>query len=50
MEKILEAFKDHIRVNESNKTVEIYTEYGVKMRLEVDAETLAEFRKHYPSF
>lgn len=50
MEKILEAFKDHVRVNDSNGTVEVYNEYGVKMRLEVDKETLAEFKKHYPSF
>ncbi len=50
MEKIIKAFKDYVRVNESNNTVEIFNEYGVKMRLEVDAETLAEFKKHYPSF
>jgi len=50
MDKILEAFKDHIRINESNKTVEVYTEYGVAMRLVVDEETLAEFKKHYPVF
>ena len=50
MEKIIEAFKDHIRVNYSNKTIEVYNEYGVKMRLEVDAETFAEFKKHYPTF
>jgi len=50
MDKILKAFDGHIRVNESNKTVEVYNEYGVTMRLIVDEETLAEFRKHYPSF
>ncbi|MBP5471011.1 MAG: hypothetical protein J6Z11_17410 [Candidatus Riflebacteria bacterium] len=50
MEKILEALKGHVRVNESNNTVEIYNEYGTKMRLTVDAETLAEFKANYPSF
>lgn len=50
MDKILKAFEGHIRVNDSNKTVEVYTEYGVVMRLTVDDETLAEFKKHYPSF
>ena len=50
MDKILKAFEGHVRVNDSNKTVEVYTEYGVAMRLIVDEETLAEFKKHYPSF
>jgi len=50
MDKILEAFNGHVRVNDSNNTVEIYNEYGVKMRLTVDAETLAEFKAHYPSY
>ena len=50
MEKILNAFEGHVRVNESTKTVEVFDEYGVKMRLTVDAATLAEFKKHYPTF
>ena len=49
MEKILEAFKGHIRVNDNTKDVEIFNEYGVKMRLAVDAETLDEFKKHFPT-
>ena len=50
MEKILKAFDGHIRVNEANKTIEVYNEYGVKMRLTVDEETFAEFEKHFPKF
>ena len=50
MDKILEAFAVRIRVNDYNKTVEVHAEFGVAMRLIVDEETLAEFRKHYPSF
>ena len=50
MEKILKAFEGHIRVNDSTKDVEVFNEYGVMMRLKVDEETLAEFKKHFPSF
>lgn len=50
MDKIIESLKGHVRVNESNSTVEIYNEYGTKMRIAVDAETLAEYKKNYPSY
>lgn len=48
MDKILNAFKGHIRVNGANGTVEIYNDYGVKMVLKVDTDTLNEFKKVYP--
>ena len=50
MEKIIEAFKGHVRVNDANKTIEVFDEYGVKMRLVVDEKTYAEFLKHFPKF
>ena len=50
MEKILKALDGHVRVNESNSTVEIFNEYGVKMRLVVDEATLKEFKDRYQSF
>jgi hypothetical protein len=49
MEKILEALKGHVRVNDNTKDVELFNEYGTKMRLQVDAETLDEFKKHFPT-
>lgn len=49
MEKILKAFKGHIRVNSASNTVELYTEYGVKMVLRnLDTETINEFKKVVP--
>lgn len=50
MEKILEAFDGHIRVNTANHTIEVFNEYGVKMRLTVDEDTYNEFKDRYPSF
>ncbi len=50
MDKIIEAFQGHIRVNETMGDIELFDEHGVKMRLKVDAETLAEFKKHYQVF
>lgn len=50
MEKILEALKDYVRVNTNNNTVEIYDEFGVKVRLQPDAETLEEFKANFKSF
>ena len=50
MEKILEALKGHVRVNKNTQDVELFNEYGTKMRLKVDAETLNEFEKHFPTF
>ena len=50
MDKILKAFEGHIRVNDSMKDIEVFNEHGVVMRLAVDAETLTEFKKHYPTF
>jgi len=32
-ERIINELSDHIRVNESTRTVEIYDEYGVKIVL-----------------
>ena len=48
--KILETLKDYIRVNDADKTVEIYDDYGVKMKLPVDAETLKAFKAEFRSF
>ena len=50
MEKIIEAFKGHVRVNDSTKDIEIFDAHGVKMRLKVDEETLKSFKEHFPSF
>lgn len=50
MEKIIETFKGHIRVNEATKTIEVFDEYGVKMRLEVSEDAYAEFLKYFPKF
>lgn len=50
MEKIIEAFKGHIRINDSTKDIEVFDEFGVKMRLKVDAETLEAFKKEFPTF
>lgn len=32
-ERIINELSDHVRVNESTRTVEIYDEYGVKLVL-----------------
>lgn len=50
MEKIIEAFKGHVRVNDSTKDIEVFDEHGVKMRLNVSEDTYAEFLKHFPKF
>ena len=50
MEKILKALDGHVRVNTANNTVEIFNEYGVRMRLVVDEATLKEFKDRYQSF
>lgn len=45
---IVRALKGHVRVNESNKTVEIYNEYGTKMVLrDLDDETFNAFVDQY---
>ena len=48
--KILETLKGYIRVNDADKTVEVYNNYGVKMKLHVDAETLEAFKAEFRSF
>ncbi len=50
MEEILRAFEGHVRVNEATGTVEVFDEYGVKMRLTVSAEALEAFKNRYPTF
>ena len=48
---ILTALDRHIRVNTSNRTVEIYDEYGVKMRLaNLSDETFKAFAEQFVKF
>jgi hypothetical protein len=45
---IVRALIGHVRVNESNKTVEIYNEYGTKMVLrDLNDETFNAFVDQY---
>lgn len=48
---IIKALKNHVRVNLSNKTVEVYDDYGVKMRLQnLDEETFKAFKDEFQNF
>lgn len=48
---IVAALDGKCRVNESNNSVELFDEYGVKMRLSnLDGNTLAAFKENFPSF
>jgi hypothetical protein len=48
---IVQLLKDHIRVNTSNKTVEVYDEYGVKMRLtNLSDEAFEAFASKFQNF
>lgn len=50
MEKIIESLKGKVRVNTSDNSIEVFDEYGVKMRLKVDEATMAEYKKHFPTW
>lgn len=48
---IVAALDGKCRVNESNNSVELFDEHGVKMRLSnLDGNTLAAFKENFPSF
>ena len=48
---IVEALKSNVRVNVSNKTVEIFDEYGVKAVLRnLDENTFEAFKETYQNF
>ena len=48
---LVEAFKDHIRVNVTMKSVEIYNEHGVQMVLRnLDEETYETFKRLFVNF
>lgn len=48
---IVEALRGHVRVNTSNKTVEIFNEYGTKAVLkDLDNATFAAFASKYQNF
>ena len=48
---LVEALKDHVRVNVTTKSVEIYDEYGVKLVLrDLDEETYETFKKLFVNF
>jgi hypothetical protein len=48
---IKEALRGHIRVNTSNKTVEIYDEHGVKMRLtNLSEDVYYAFKDNFQNF
>jgi len=50
-ELIVEAFKGHIRVNETLGTVEVFDDFGVKMVLrDLDKTTLEAFKEHYQTY
>ena len=49
--EVVEALRNNVRVNNSNNTVEIYDDYGVKMVLrDLTPEQLDAFRKNFRSF
>ena len=51
MKELVKALKNHVRVNTSNKTVEFYDEYGVKMRLtHLSEEEYQAFLDNFQNF
>ena len=50
VEKVLEALKNYVRINDATRSVEIYDDYGVKVRLYPDDETFAAFKANFRSF
>ena len=50
-ELIINALRDHIRVNTTLKTVEIYNEYGVQLVLrDLDEDTFEAFKNEYQNY
>ena len=50
-ERIINALDSHIRINVSNKTVEIYDEYGVKLVLRnLEDEVYEAFKSKFQNF
>ena len=50
-ERIINALSDNIRVNTSNKTVEIYDEYGVKLVLRnLEDGVYESFKSRFQNF
>lgn len=48
---VCQALKGHVRVNVSNKSVEIYNEHGVKMVLrDLDEETYDAFKTMFQNY
>ena len=41
----LHLFRGHLRANRKTKEIEVYNEYGVKMRLQATEEELAEVER-----
>ena len=50
-EKIIDALQNHIRINTTLKTVEIYNEYGVQLVLRnLDEETYNAFKSKFQAY
>ena len=48
---LVKAFKDHIRVNVTMKSVELYNEHGVQMVFRnLDEETYETFKRLFVNF